>query len=820
MLSRTDVIKLIGVALLAIAVMAAGCSRDGATPADGDPDAANSTEAPAAPPPLPEFAAAVARVYTTSPGYAVFVDGIPVRDAAGEISLTPCAVTSPPGTHSLTVARQGEQDLSRVVTFVETGSDEFFDTGRGDRAGDSALLSAVLLNATPGVPFPLAQINTAGRESDPYLTPDGLSLWFVGDRPEGRGIYYATRPTPLDDFGPPRLLTMTRGADMPASPAVSLDGTGVVYTVPDKTRVWLLTRDSPLAEFEERRPLYFDDAAGEQWLSAQLLVDGLRLYYVREAGGKRETRVAIRAAADKPFDRVLIVAMPGTHPCLSQAGLRQYAFDGKTLQRARRTEVTSPFSAPETIAQLDLPGYRHSPRHRQYWVSEDEHWLLYCDDPETGGDLYLVKLAEQPGWGVALRGEPIEQRVMAANEPPPRRERPMPVEPETPEERPVDPRNIPLAYTLHRAELLEAVAARNYDAAAEIVAAARENPDLAAAAELVEWDAEDVAELRLFWENVTAAAQALQPGEEFRDGSLKLEFVRYENGALVGKARTRESVRPLTEIKGSSLVELVAAHAEGSDAERDWQATVFLAYDPETTSSTLDRRLSDAGQKGTQFREQLAQRLLRQAEWELERQATNRALDFIRQVSESHAGTQAASGAAALRDRLYASYGWQPRGNREWQNGPLGEFAAKPERADGAVLISPMQYERFELTMEYRMTAPNGQGGVFFRYPGSGPFYNRCFKIQLSNDPGVNADEYCTGSLFGIEAPKSNAAGPQGEWQTFRMRVLGEEVKVWINDALVLDTTAIDDQIPESGYIALDGIVGGIAYRKALVSEL
>ena len=821
MFNRTDAIRCISMAVLVATLQAAGCSRDAQPPAAGEPGTSAASAAPAAPPPLPEFTAAVLRVYTTSPGYAVFVDGAPVRDANGEISLTPCAVTAPPGTHSLTVARQGERDLARVVRFGEqTDGAEFFETGQGDRQGVSALLSAVLLDAPPGEAIPLSQVNTAGRESDPYLTPDGLSLWFVGDRPEGRGIYYATRTTPLDDFGPPQLLSMTRGADLPASPAVSLDGTGVVYTVPDKTRVWLLTRDSPLAEFEQRQPLYFSDAAGEQWLSAQLLGDGLRLYFVREAGGQLETRVAIRAAVDRPFDRVLIVTLPGTHPCLSSDGLRQYSFDGRTLQRARRTEVTSPFSAAETIAQFDLPAYRPSPRHRQYWVSENEQWLLYCDDPQSGGDLFLVKLAEQPGWGLTLRGEPIEQRVMAAGEPPPLRTRPEPARPETPQERPVDPRSIPLAYTQHREKLLQAVTARDYDAAAEIVAAARKNPDLTAAAELIDWDAADVALLQLFWEDVLAAVEALQPGDEFRDGSLRLEFVRFENGALVGKTQTREAVRPLKAIKGTSLVDLAHAQAAAADADREWAATVFLAYDPETTLSTLQRRLNNLKERGTALREQFARRLLRQAEWELERQATNRALDFIRQISESYAETESAAGADALRDRLFASYGWRLQGDRSWETGLLGEYAAGPERSDGAVLISPLQYQRFELTMEYRLTAPNGQGGVFFRYPGAGAFYNRCFKIQLSNDRGVNADEYCTGALFGIEAPQSNAAGKQGDWQTFRMQVRGEALKVWINDVLVLDTTAIDDQIPETGFIVLDGIVGGISYRKALVSEL
>ena len=152
--------------------------------------------------------------------------------------------------------------------------------------------------------------------------------------------------------------------------------------------------------------------------------------------------------------------------------------------------------------------------------------------------------------------------------------------------------------------------------------------------------------------------------------------------------------------------------------------------------------------------------------------------------------------------------------------GPDGEFTAGPERAENALLISKQEFERFELSMEYRTNARDGQGGVFFRYAGTGRLYGRCFKIQLTNDRGLAADEYCTGSLFGIEAPRVNAAGAMGEWNTFRMRVVGEDFTVWINEQVVIDTDAVDDQIPESGYVALDGIPGGISYRKVLLTEL
>jgi hypothetical protein len=276
--------------------------------------------------------------------------------------------------------------------------------------------------------------------------------------------------------------------------------------------------------------------------------------------------------------------------------------------------------------------------------------------------------------------------------------------------------------------------------------------------------------------------------------------------------------RPLAKLDSASLVELAERAADPADAATKLRAATLFAYDPGAVASTRNRRFADAGKAGQQLAERLALRLVRQAEWELARGGFAAALGLIERVGKEHSGTEAATAATSLREKLYTQYEWNRVGKRQWQTGPDGEYAASAEREEGSVLLSPQAYSRFELTMEYRTTGATGQGGVFFRYPGSGAFYNRCFKIQLSNDKGVNPDPYCTGALFSVLAPKLNAAGNDGDWNTFRMQVDGESVKVWINDRLVQETEAIDDQIPESGSIALDGIAGGIAYRRVLVS--
>lgn len=800
----------------ALFLAVAGCGR-GKTSQTESSDSAEATTQPDAdpPPPLPEFPTATCRVYTEEPGATVFIDGLPVAGGDGEPMATPCRVTAAPGSHIVTVAQEGRADRSQQIVFDDSDSQLYFEETTAGAM--TSLLLAPLLHAPVGEPVALETLNSPGGEWDPFVTADGLSIWFAGDRREGRGIYVATRQSPIEQFAAPRFLEMTRGADLPASPSLTGDQKSIVYVVPDKARIWALTRPSPLGDFDERIPLFFNaDAEGVRWPSAQILSDGLRIYYKRETAEESGTRVVIRESASDRFRQERIVNFPGVHPCLSADGLRQYAFDGTTLVRARRASVREGFSAPETIVELTLPGYVRSSLYRQFFVTNDEQWMFYSDDPDSGGDLYVVRLAEGHGWGVALRGEPIEQMVLAQTEPMPETTEPTETEPE-PE--PVDPRIQPLPYTEFRTQLVALLRGRDYEAAADFVANAEDVPDLRADSGLIAWDAEDVQRLQQFWSELTDAVSKMAPGDEFHVGSIRVEFVRFEEGRLVAKARTRELERDLKELEPLNILELSERISDASDLAHQARVATFLLYEPDIPAATRDRQIAAGGDPAAEIVEHFASRLLKQASTELARDNAGRAVPLVERIETEFPGTKAAAQAAELRNQLYAE-AWRLVGSRQWQTGPDGEFTAGPERSDNALLISKEEYERFELSMEYRTNTRNGQGGVFFRYSGSGRLYNRCFKIQLTNDRGIAPDEYCTGSLFGIEAPRTNAAGDMGAWNTFRMQVDGEDFTVWINDRIVIDSDAVDDQIPESGYVALDGIEGGISYRKVLLTEL
>ncbi|MDB5391825.1 MAG: hypothetical protein JWM11_7471, partial [Planctomycetaceae bacterium] len=55
------------------------------------------------------------RIYTPEPGFVAFIDDQPVRDAEGQLSLTPCEVQIERGQHVVRVEKKGWNDTARVV---------------------------------------------------------------------------------------------------------------------------------------------------------------------------------------------------------------------------------------------------------------------------------------------------------------------------------------------------------------------------------------------------------------------------------------------------------------------------------------------------------------------------------------------------------------------------------------------------------------------------------------------------------------------------------------------------------------------------------
>lgn len=762
------------------------------------------------------------RILTPEPGFVAFVDDQPVRDAQGKIVPTPCEVLLEKGRHVVRVARKGWNDVPRVVDVLaptdfeqEPTYEPFAETG--------TTFKAPYLDAPVGQPIPLEVLQFAGRCQDPFVSASGREIWYAGSGPEGMGIYYSTRPTATDEWDTPSLLVLSRGADLPASPSATEDSLLVAYTVPGKVgRVWGLTRKSVEEAFDNKKPQYYAQHGDPEWPSAQLSTDGKRLYWLEILNGKTTSWMASRFELEVEFNKGKKISLPGGHPCLSADELRQYVFDGKQLSRARRARLTAPFGDPVIIAELDLPGYVPHPERRQFWVTDDEQWLYYSQDPATSGKLFVVRLKNGPGRGVLVVGRPLDPKILAMARPS-ESDTPEPeTKPEPSEKSPSqpDPRSLPTPYAAFQQALLPLLTKRDFTAAAQLVATQQQAPELQADRELLSWDAAEVAALQTFWTAVEQAAAAYPRGESIRIGGSGFTLDKFENGVFFLKTKTKEVQRKLSEMSAGDLLVLADKVIPKTDPAGQLAIGIFLHFEGKSQAQALKVRFERAGTPAEEFRERLAIRRLKIIEHELARENLAAALQQIDELVQAFPDSPSSRAAEQHRAKIYSYVKWEERGTRQWQLGKEdSSYTATAQKELGSLLVSSASYENFDLSLEWKTISPTGQGGVYFRYPGQGKPLDTAFKVHLANDGGVAADKFCTGSLFNYYAPTENAARPGGQWNTLSMKVRGEQTLIMVNGKKVIEALAIDTAVPKSGFVALDGEFGGIVYRKILLVE-
>ena len=768
----------------------------------------------------PEVTTHEVTIRTPVPGFYVLIDNEAARTSENELLTTPCAVNVAAGTREIRITHNKFRDESRQIKVAETMELNFdpFPVPDGDNA---SVRFAPYFEAEVGTGIPLLSINTEHAELDPFLEPDGLAIWFVSKRPTGVGIYRASRPTQYHAFDTPRFEFRPPGSgDLPAaSPSVTKDALLLVYTTPARGEIWGVPRPNALAGFEFLDRYRIKNTNHRtNWPAAQVLYNSSQVFWVVDEDEELKSFVADRSS--KPKDETLTFGskrdaeLPGIVPCLSSDGLRQFAFDGKTLSRAVRPDIETPFSKLDVRVTLPNALYTATPGRRQFFVTDDEQWLFYVPDPSGQADMWVTRLFDGKGWGTVATGRTIERRTEVAVAPE------MPEQPKEKAGPQVDPRSLPLPYTTYFGEFQKLLSEKQYAAADALVKQSLASPNFAQDKVQLGWDQEDVGRIKAFWADVRKAVAGLKVGDMVRIGASRVRFVRFENDEIVAKARTKNISKPLLEMTPTDLAAIAESDENKADAEFNMRVGTYFFYDPDGNKRSAAGRFERAGDQGKQFHERLASRVLHQAQREFERENPTIGRGLLSRVQAEFPDTQAASDAKQREGELWKLTKWTKRGSRNWQI-ENGDFAADNAKQPGSFLVSDQQYEAFELQLEWKTLNSNtAYGGVFFRYPGSGRPSDTAFKLNLANDFGAPADNYSTGALFKYQAPEVNAVKPTGQWNTLKMRVNQDEVQVTINGRLVLETAAVDADIPTKGYIALDGDLGGITYRKPLIMEI
>jgi hypothetical protein len=139
----------------------------------------------------------------------------------------------------------------------------------------------------------------------------------------------------------------------------------------------------------------------------------------------------------------------------------------------------------------------------------------------------------------------------------------------------------------------------------------------------------------------------------------------------------------------------------------------------------------------------------------------------------------------------------------------------------GSSLCTAKDYGDFEMLVDWKILA-KGDSGIYLR---GAP------QVQIW-DPEVSAPKKGIGSgaLFNNQKhpsqPSENADRPVGEWNTFRIRMVGDKVSVWLNDRLVTDNVVMenywerDKPIDAKGQIELQNHGNTLYFKNLYIKEL
>ena len=143
-------------------------------------------------------------------------------------------------------------------------------------------------------------------------------------------------------------------------------------------------------------------------------------------------------------------------------------------------------------------------------------------------------------------------------------------------------------------------------------------------------------------------------------------------------------------------------------------------------------------------------------------------------------------------------------------------------RGAGAIQFH-RRFSDFILRFEYRI-AEGGNSGVHLRSPRANRASRIGFEVQLMGDFGSEPSKDGTGAIYSVLAPRLNASGPAGNWNSVEVTAKGPLVRVILNGYVVQDVDF--DSVPElkdrlrRGFIRLTDHGDYAAFRNIRIKEL
>src|SRR5436190_3573722 len=165
---------------------------------------------------------------------------------------------------------------------------------------------------------------------------------------------------------------------------------------------------------------------------------------------------------------------------------------------------------------------------------------------------------------------------------------------------------------------------------------------------------------------------------------------------------------------------------------------------------------------------------------------------------------------------------WTKTMNEHWrvENGEL------VNDGKGAYATTEKEYADFELLLEYK-TVPLADSGIYLRGCPQVQIwdYTEEAKFKIGADKGSGGLWNNSPNARGKD-PLVKADKPFGEWNKFRIIMVGSRVSVWLNDQLVVKFSTLENYydrktpVPPRGPICLQTHDGEIRWRNVFIREI
>jgi len=156
------------------------------------------------------------------------------------------------------------------------------------------------------------------------------------------------------------------------------------------------------------------------------------------------------------------------------------------------------------------------------------------------------------------------------------------------------------------------------------------------------------------------------------------------------------------------------------------------------------------------------------------------------------------------------------------------------DKGHGWWLRTTKMYRDFELMVDFKIP-PGGNSGVGLRGSSNGDPAFTGMEVQILDSSDGGTARHDCGAVYNAIPPSSQAVHMPGEWNTYRIRLVGDTLDVWLNGVHIQDAQKLDDRgifrqdnqpLPlnerlTTGYIAFqDHGEGGLRLRNIKILDL